>query len=97
MFDVEAPRDLLRYMVAKGSIAIDGISLTIAGVEENGLSISIIPHTLEETTLGTTTSGTKVNIEVDIIAKYVESLIGDGRESQGLKRALSEGGFLPMV
>ena len=73
---VEADPALLRYVVEKGSIAIDGVSLTIARVDEDGFDVSLIPETLERTTLGRVTNGTVVNLEVDIVAKYVEKMIG---------------------
>ena len=68
---------LLRYVVEKGSIAIDGISLTVASIDRDGasFSISLIPETLARTTLGSASIGTTVNIEVDVLAKYVESLV----------------------
>ena len=66
---------LLRYIAEKGSIAIDGISLTVAEVRENGFRVSIIPHTGEETTLRARRTGDMVNLETDIIAKYVERLM----------------------
>ena len=72
---VRLPQDLLRYCVEKGSITVDGVSLTIAGLSEDRIMVAIIPHTAEVTTLGTTPSGGKVNIEVDILAKYVERLL----------------------
>ncbi|CAN5425854.1 riboflavin synthase [soil metagenome] len=66
---------LLRYVVEKGSITIDGISLTVASVHPDGFSVAIIPHTSEVTTLGTKGPGDPVNLELDVIAKYVESLL----------------------
>lgn len=67
---------LLRYVVPKGSIALDGISLTVVAVEQFGFSVSIIPHTAELTTLGYKRAGAQVNLETDILAKYVEKLLG---------------------
>ena len=72
---VDLPQDLLRYCVEKGSIALDGVSLTIAGLDEQGIEIALVPHTLEQTTLGNRATGDFVNVEVDILAKYVERLI----------------------
>jgi riboflavin synthase len=72
---IEAAPDLLRYVVEKGSIAIDGISLTVARVDDAGFDVSLIPETLERTTLGEATPGRTVNLEVDILAKYVEKLV----------------------
>ncbi len=67
--------DLLRYVVAKGSIAIDGVSLTVAEVTPGDLTVSLIPETLERTNLGAAAPGAPVNLEVDVLAKYVEKLI----------------------
>ena len=72
---VSAPEDLLRYIVEKGSVAVDGVSLTVAEVDDGGFSVSLIPETLERTTLGAAEAGRQVNIEVDVIAKYVEKLV----------------------
>jgi riboflavin synthase len=67
---IAAPSDLLRYVVEKGSIAVDGVSLTVTDVETNGFSVSLIPETLERTTLGSVGEGDPVNLEVDMLAKY---------------------------
>jgi len=67
--------DLLRYVVHKGSIAVDGVSLTVSAVDAEGFEVSLIPETLERTTLGSAVPGTTVNLEVDVLAKYVEKLI----------------------
>jgi riboflavin synthase len=74
--EIEAPRDVLRYVVTKGSIAVDGISLTVADVDDASFTVSLIPETLERTNLGRAVPGTSVNLEVDVLAKYVEKLIG---------------------
>jgi riboflavin synthase len=66
---------LLRYVVEKGSIAIDGVSLTVARIDDAGFDVSLIPETLERTTLGAMAAGARVNLEVDVIAKYVEKLL----------------------
>ncbi len=66
---------LLRYVVEKGSIAVDGVSLTVAALDERGFEVSLIPETLERTTFGTAESGQRVNLEVDVLAKYVERLV----------------------
>jgi riboflavin synthase len=79
---IEAPADVLRYVVAKGSIAIDGVSLTAAEVNQRSVTVSLIPETLERTTLGRARPGTLVNLEVDVLAKYVEKLIGAERSSR---------------
>ena len=72
---IDAGPDLLRYVVEKGSIAVDGVSLTVARVDEEGFDVSLIPETLERTTLGRSASGTPVNLEVDIMAKYAEKIL----------------------
>ncbi len=73
---IEASARLLKYIVPKGSIAIDGISLTVARVYQTGFQVSIIPHTGQQTTLLRQTAGDQVNLECDIIGKYVERLLG---------------------
>jgi riboflavin synthase len=75
---IEAPAVVLRYVVEKGSIAVDGVSLTVAEIDERSFTVSLIPETLERTNLGTAQPGTTVNLEVDVLAKYVEKLIGAG-------------------
>ena len=71
----DAPQDLLRYVVEKGSIAVDGVSLTVSAIDDDSFSVSLIPETLERTTLGTAEVGRPVNLEVDVLAKYVEKLV----------------------
>ncbi len=73
---VEAPAGVGRYLVEKGSVAVDGVSLTVAGLLGSAFAVSVIPHTLENTTLGEKTAGDAVNLEVDVLAKYVEGLVG---------------------
>jgi riboflavin synthase len=70
-----APADLLRYVVEKGSVTVDGVSLTVASVDDTGFSVALIPETLARTTLGTGSPGRPVNLEVDVIAKHVEKLL----------------------
>ena len=72
-----APDDpaLLRYVVHKGSISVSGVSLTVARVDADGFDVSLIPETLERTTLGGAVEGARVNLEVDVVAKYVEKLL----------------------
>ncbi len=72
---VAAPAEILRYIAAKGSVAIDGVSLTVAELGEDWFSVALIPETQERTTLGGLESGRSVNIEVDVLAKYVERLV----------------------
>jgi riboflavin synthase len=71
---VEASPELLRYVVEKGSIAVDGVSLTVAEVDEGAFAVALIPETLERTTFGAAAPGRTVNLEVDVLAKYVEKL-----------------------
>ena len=77
---VTAPEDLRRYLVEKGSVCVDGVSLTVAALVGDSFSVALIPHTLDVTTLGVTHVGDPVNLEVDVIAKYVEALM-DGRRA----------------
>ena len=72
---VQAPEALRRYLVEKGSVALDGVSLTVSALEPEGFAVSLIPETLERTNLGTISEGRPVNIEVDILAKHVERLL----------------------
>jgi riboflavin synthase len=73
--EVELDADLMRYAIAKGSIALDGVSLTIADLGESWVSVSLIPETLERTNLGEAQPGRKINVECDVIAKHVERLV----------------------
>jgi riboflavin synthase len=72
---IAAPERLLRYVVEKGSIAVDGVSLTVSAVDDEALEVSLIPETLERTTLGALAPGRPVNLEADVLAKYVEKLV----------------------
>lgn len=71
----DTPEPLRRYLVEKGSVTVDGVSLTIAGVTDRGFTVALIPHTLEVTTLGLRSPGEEVNLEMDVLAKYVERLV----------------------
>lgn len=98
-FRIESPRELAKYIAEKGSITVDGISLTVNTVDGNLFDLNIVPHTLQETTMGTFSAGTRVNLEVDIIARYLERLLmGDKAAEQGgggISMAfLAENGFL---
>lgn len=96
VIEVAVHAELSRYMVPRGSVALDGISLTVVEVSEGRFTVSVIPHTLEQTTLSEARPGTTVNIEIDIIAKYVEAFLnrksGEGRG--GIEEALTQGGFM---
>jgi riboflavin synthase len=72
---VEAPPEILRYCVEKGSITVEGVSLTIAGLDQDTFTVALVAHTLEVTTLGALAPGDEVNLEVDVLAKYVERLL----------------------
>lgn len=74
-YRIKVPADLARYIAEKGSITIDGVSLTVNGIFEGGFDINIIPHTLDETIIKHYQTGTKVNLEVDLIARYLERLL----------------------
>lgn len=90
---IGAGKDITRFLVEKGSVAVDGISLTVVEVLSNGFSIVIIPHTAALTTIGFKGPGDTVNIEVDILGKYVSKFLHKGQDS-GLVKALSEEGFM---
>lgn len=98
VFGFRMPSEHARYLVVKGSVAIDGISLTVNTVSSDGFSVNIIPHTAAKTTLGTARPGDRVNIETDILGKYVERLLGGGgagRKEGGLSlELLAKSGFL---
>lgn len=98
-FVFSLPGELAKYIIEKGSIAVDGISLTVNQCDDKTFSVAIIPHTLEVTTLGALQKGDSVNIEVDLIGKYVEKLLAAGTAGDGEKSAinpsfLAEHGFL---
>jgi riboflavin synthase len=76
-FDV--PADVLRYLVEKGSITVDGVSLTVAELDDGGFAVALVQHTLEVTTLGSLAAGATVNLETDVLAKYVERLLRSER------------------
>ena len=73
---VEASPEVLRYVVEKGSIAVDGVSLTVSALEDAAFEVALVPHTLEVTTLGALRPQDQVNLEVDVLAKYMERLVG---------------------
>jgi len=80
---VETPEELRRYVVERGSVTVDGVSLTVAALRPAGFEVSLVPETLERTTLGDATRGRLVNIEVDVLARYVESLMSQfGKEGR---------------
>ncbi|MBI5195089.1 MAG: riboflavin synthase [Nitrospirae bacterium] len=92
-FTFGAPPAVLRYLVQKGSVAVDGISLTVIDITESFFKTAIIPHTLNVTTLGLKGIGEKVNLESDILGKYVEKYLSGRDNNAGLMSKLMEGGF----
>ena len=98
IFRIEAPPEVLKYTVNKGSIAIDGISLTVVDVFTDSFTVSLIPHTAKYTTLGFKEPGVTVNLESDVIGRYVEKLLGNnqpGTKAKSLTTSfLAENGFL---
>lgn len=98
-FTVKAPDNLAKYIAEKGSICINGISLTVNNVDGAAFSVNIVPHTLQETTLGRTEAGTEVNLEVDLLARYLERLmVGDAavhsRHGNVTEALLQNAGFI---
>ena len=91
---VECDSRLLRYIIEKGSITIQGVSLTVARVDERSFAVSLIPHTQSATTLHAARIGDRVNLENDIIAKYVEKLLGKAPSDAGIMQKLKENGFV---
>ena len=88
---VRIPDDLMRYVVEKGSLTVDGVSLTVAELHDDGVTLALIPHTLAVTTLGTVAPGDPVNLEMDVIAKYVERLLGAHVDAVGPRADREEG------
>lgn len=96
-FQVEAPSELARYIASKGSIAVDGVSLTVNVVEDQRFMLNLVPHTLQETIAARYRSGTRVNLEVDIVARYLERLLNQqgAAAHQGLTEdSLRRQGFI---
>jgi len=92
---ISASPEVLRYIVEKGSIAVDGISLTVAAVDDASFTLAVIPHTLEMTTLALKRPGDKVNLETDIIGKYVEKFLSGNAGSKGVTEdLLRKSGFI---
>ena len=96
VIDIEVPTETSRYLIEKGSVAVDGISLTINAIADNTFQVSIIPHTYDVTTLKDLRPGSQVNIESDIIGKYVERLMSSKPEKQSVltSELLAKHGFL---
>ena len=98
-FRIRAPEELAKYIAAKGSITVDGTSLTVNAVNGAEFDLNIVPHTLQETTLDSFQPGTRVNLEVDVIARYLERLLlGDAAGQGNISREfLSTHGFINKV
>lgn len=100
VFDISAPVEVTRYLIEKGSVAVDGISLTVVNFNELSFRVSIIPHTARNTTLGYKGPGDTVNLEADLIGKYIEKFLLNGRPDTGEKKDgislsfLADKGFL---
>ena len=94
-YEISIPKELIKYMILKGSVAVDGTSLTIFGLSENSFTISLIPHTLSETILGEKNIGDHVNIECDLIGKYIERFMHQNQNEHSFtKEWLNENGFI---
>lgn len=93
-YEIEADSDLLSYIILKGSVAVDGTSLTVFGVTEDSFTLSLIPHTLGETVLGTKGTGDIVNIECDMIGKYVGHFLSNRQQSSQKRSANITASFL---
>jgi riboflavin synthase len=89
--DVDLPPELRRYVVERGSVALDGVSLTVAALTERGFEVSLVPETRERTTLGEAASGRWLNVEVDMVARYVERLVSGFSHSQSQREAQGDG------
>lgn len=93
-FEFEVPDNLARYIAVKGSVCIDGVSLTVNHVDGNVFDVNIVPHTQERTIIAGYQAGTAVNIEVDVIARYLERLLSAGEAGDSLMERLKSSGFL---
>lgn len=99
-FEVTAPAEIARYLAEKGSVTVDGISLTINHLRGNVLSLNLIPHTAHRTNIGTWKPGTKVNLEVDVLARYIERLLMGDKAAETTQQSkismdfLAQNGFL---
>lgn len=92
-FVLRSPRELSRYIARKGSICIDGVSLTVNGVDGDRFDVNIVPHTMTATTLDEWGPGSRVNLEVDLVARYLERLLNDGKPVGITGQMLEEYGF----
>lgn len=92
-YTIQAPAEVMKYIVEKGSIAVDGISLTVIGFNDRSFSVAIIPHTLKATNIGAKGIGDRVNLEADILGKYVEKFLNKRKDSSQFMTLLREEGF----
>lgn len=93
-YKFEVPDEIWRYIVIKGSVAVDGISLTVTGLDNRSFNVAIIPHTIKVTNIGEKRIGDRVNIEVDIIGKYIERFLGERNKDNNIMALLKNSGFL---
>jgi len=89
------PKELKRYLISKGSVGIEGVSLTIAKISSEGVHVAVIPHTAQHTTLGLKNVGEKVNLEVDILSKYLEGLL-QAEAPESTEKVMLGAGFMPL-
>jgi len=94
LFDLSIPAELMKYVVVKGSVSVDGVSLTVAWIEKNTCTVSIIPLTMERTTLGNRKKGDSVNIETDVMAKYAKKMFDESSRAALTIAKLKRSGFL---
>lgn len=94
LLEIKASEDILDGIVLKGSVAVDGVSLTVAGVKDNSFSVYLIPHTAQVTTLGAKKTGDKVNLETDMLGKYAAKYSGCQKTSKITERFLKDKGFI---
>ena len=93
-YRIEVPEGVMRYLVKKGSVAVDGISLTVVSLDETSFTVAIIPHTIKVTNIGDKTAGGTVNIEADILGKYVERFLSREKKDLGLMETLMKEGYI---
>ncbi len=90
LISISYPLEFSKYLIPVGSIAVDGISLTVARLEGGTFTVSVIPHTLEHTTLGKAREGTRVNLEFDLVGKYIERIVTEGKEGSAKEGITAE-------
>lgn len=90
---VELPRELLRYVIPRGAIALEGVSLTVARLEDPVITLALIPHTLQHTTLGSLQAGDELNVETDLVGKHLERLLQFSKASGLTEEMLAQWGY----